>query len=74
MCDTIHENYERLFNEVAKPLQDTVNYQADIIQNQNGTIDKHVKQLVDHQFTITNKGNNKITELRTILQRESPNS
>ena len=23
---------------------------------------------------ITNKGNNKITELRTILQRESPNS
>ena len=24
--------------------------------------------------TITNKGNNKITELRTILQRESQNS
>ena len=24
--------------------------------------------------TIVNKGNNKITELRTILQRESPNS
>ena len=23
---------------------------------------------------VTNKGNNKITELRTILQRESPNS
>jgi hypothetical protein len=23
---------------------------------------------------LTNKGNNKITELRTILQRESPNS
>ena len=40
VCDTIHENYERLLNEVAKPLQDTVNYQADIIQNQNGTIDK----------------------------------
>ena len=28
----------------------------------------HVKRF------ITNKGNNKITELRTILQRESPNS
>jgi hypothetical protein len=25
-------------------------------------------------FNLTNKGNNKITELRTILQRESPNS
>ena len=25
-------------------------------------------------LTILNKGNNKITELRTILQRESPNS
>jgi len=25
-------------------------------------------------MVIVNKGNNKITELRTILQRESPNS
>ena len=31
--------------------------------------------LSKHKFiTIVNKGNNKITELRTILQRESPNS
>jgi hypothetical protein len=66
VCDTIHENYERLLNEVAKPLQDTVNYQADIIQNQNRTIDKHVKQLVDHQFTITKQAE-KISELEPIV-------
>ena len=27
-----------------------------------------------HRWEVVNKGNNKITELRTILQRESPNS
>ena len=27
-----------------------------------------------YQYTLKNKGNNKITELRTILQRESQNS
>jgi hypothetical protein len=42
-----------LLNEVVKPLQDTVNNQAAMIQEQKGTIDKHVKKLVDHEFTIT---------------------
>ena len=29
---------------------------------------------INKRFVITNKGNNKITEPRTILQRESQNS
>ena len=39
MCDNINEKYERLLNEVVKPLQDTVNKQAAMIQEQKGTID-----------------------------------
>jgi hypothetical protein len=36
---------------------------------------KHLKKLESSCLvSITNKGNNKITELRTILQRESQNS
>ena len=31
-------------------------------------------KLWSEDVNLTNKGNNKITELRTILQRESPNS
>ena len=31
-------------------------------------------RIITWQVTIMNKGNNKITELRTILQRESQNS
>jgi hypothetical protein len=42
VCDNINEKYERLLNEVVKPLQDTVNNQAAMIQEQKGTIDKHV--------------------------------
>jgi hypothetical protein len=53
VCDNINEKYEQLLNEVVKPLQDTVNNQAAMIQAQKGTIDKHVKKLVDHEFTIT---------------------
>ena len=34
---------------------------------------KWCKSVKDSEFKV-NKGNNKITELRTILQRESPNS
>ena len=38
-------------------------------------INKHEnKSLISNQFSLENKGNNKITELRTILQRESQNS
>jgi hypothetical protein len=32
------------------------------------------RSTIDQLSTLTNKGNNKITELRTILQRESQNS
>ena len=39
VCDNINEKYERLLNEVVKPLQDTVNNQAAMIQEQKGTID-----------------------------------
>ena len=36
--------------------------------------EKYKRTNTDLQNTHINKGNNKITELRTILQRESPNS
>ena len=62
VCDNIHEKYERLLNEVVKPLQDTVNNQAAMIQEQKGTIDKHVKKLVEHEFTITRQAE-RINEL-----------
>ena len=62
VCDNINEKYERLLNEVVKPLQDTVNNQAAMIQEQKGTIDKHVKKLVDHEFTITRQAE-RISEL-----------
>jgi hypothetical protein len=52
VCDNINEKYEQLLNEVVKPLQDIVNNQAAMIQEQKGTIDKHIKKLVDHEFTI----------------------
>ena len=45
VCDNINEKYERLLNEVVKPLQDTVNNQAAMIQEQKGTIDKHVNKI-----------------------------
>jgi hypothetical protein len=35
---------------------------------------KNVRWSHLHLYIVINKGNNKITELRTILQRESPNS
>ena len=35
---------------------------------------KNKKKNMQEEFEDTNKGNNKITELRTILQRESQNS
>jgi hypothetical protein len=34
----------------------------------------HQKKTIVHKTQQENKGNNKITELRTILQRESQNS
>ena len=34
----------------------------------------HPNALKETAAILANKGNNKITELRTILQRESPNS
>jgi hypothetical protein len=37
-------------------------------------IDRKFKMAADRQSQVMNKGNNKITELRTILQRESQNS
>lgn len=45
VCDNINEKYERLLNEVVKPLQDTVNNQATMIQEQKRTIDKHVNKI-----------------------------
>ena len=33
-----------------------------------------LKRVLGYATRMVNKGNNKITELRTILQRESPNS
>ena len=38
------------------------------------TVAHHVKILTISFLIVINKGNNKITELRTILQRESQNS
>ena len=38
------------------------------------TVVHHVKILTIPFLIVINKGNNKITELRTILQRESQNS
>jgi hypothetical protein len=38
------------------------------------TSGKKIPPAVTLGMVIVNKGNNKITELRTILQRESPNS
>ena len=35
---------------------------------------QHHRQLLSDKDGLLNKGNNKITELRTILQRESQNS
>jgi hypothetical protein len=37
-------------------------------------IDIKVTVIIHQQRTVINKGNNKITELQTILQRESQNS
>jgi hypothetical protein len=34
VCDNINKKYERFLNEVVKPLQDTVNNQAAMIQEQ----------------------------------------
>ena len=47
-------------DEVVKLLSIDIDYQLNF--------DKHIK------IYVVNKGNNKITELRTILQRESQNS
>jgi len=38
----INKKYERLLNEVVKPLQDTVINHAASIEKQIGTIDRHV--------------------------------
>jgi hypothetical protein len=42
--------------------------------NDGQEIEDFFCQLTEKGQLLTNKGNNKITELRTILQRESPNS
>ena len=56
ICDSVFERldkkYASLFNDVVKPLQNKVEEQAAKIQWQKGTIDKHVKKLVDHEITI----------------------
>ena len=44
------------------------------VVNRRRTTDTIVKRKRTKRQTMVNKGNNKITELRTILQRESPNS
>jgi hypothetical protein len=43
-----------------------------LVDEQNGF--RKGRSTIDQLSTLTNKGNNKITELRTILQRESQNS
>ena len=50
-------------------------YQNNMIENQKSTDHDDNNDRKRHgQTQFTNKGNNKITELRTILQRESQNS
>jgi hypothetical protein len=46
----------------------------DLINKQHVNSDLTCYLLLKLYYIVTNKGNNKITELRTILQRESQNS
>ena len=45
-----------------------------MVKRERRTDNTMVKRERRIENTMVNKGNNKITELRTILQRESPNS
>ena len=58
-----------------------IRFLPSIVAEKNATNNVHMQMYVkcaknqqNGQTEIRNKGNNKITELRTILQRESPNS
>jgi len=52
VCQKLEEKYVTLVNDVVKPLQETVNKEAELIKQQRTTIDKHVEKLPQPEHTI----------------------
>jgi uncharacterized protein HemX len=52
VCQKLEEKYVTLVNDVVKPLQETVNKEAELIKQQRTTIDKHVEKLPQPEHTV----------------------
>ena len=70
----INDSYDRFCNDDDEYIVD----KCSVRQNQDKILTARGKHIIDlciqSRLRLLNKGNNKITELRTILQRESQNS
>ena len=72
--------YMTLFNNICRQHDDAIEKQLETRQLNIKTTESKSwftilkKILIKYDFSNINKGNNKITELRTIFQRESQNS
>ena len=73
--DKIEQVQKRATKQILVPEMKNLNYEERLRKLKLSTLGyRRVRGDMIEMYKIINKGNNKITELRTILQRESQNS